>query len=147
MLNARDLKGLDYKMSKCCNPVFGDEVFGFVTRTDGIKIHRMTCPNAARLLDTYPYRIQKVKWADTPSAGTFITSLRVIAAIEPSVINQIMDVVNTYKASLRQFSVTENNKKSVYDITMTISVSSNMELDKVTSQMKLLKNIEKVVRL
>ena len=134
-------------MSKCCNPVFGDEVFGFVTRTDGIKIHRMTCPNAARLLDTYPYRIQKVKWADTPSAGTFITSLRVIAAIEPSVINQIMDVVNTYKASLRQFSVTENNKKSVYDITMTISVSSNMELDKVTSQMKLLKNIEKVVRL
>ncbi|MDY3964479.1 MAG: RelA/SpoT family protein [Candidatus Cryptobacteroides sp.] len=147
VLNARDLKGLDYKMSKCCNPVFGDEVFGFVTRTDGIKIHRMTCPNAARLLDTYPYRIQKVKWADTPSAGTFITSLRVIAAIEPSVINQIMDVVNTYKASLRQFSVTENNKKSVYDITMTISVSSNMELDKVTSQMKLLKNIEKVVRL
>ena len=118
-----------------------------MTRTDGIKIHRMTCPNAARLLDTYPYRIQKVKWADTPSAGTFITSLRVIAAIEPSVINQIMDVVNTYKASLRQFSVTENNKKSVYDITMTISVSSNMELDKVTSQMKLLKNIEKVVRL
>ena len=116
VLNARDLKGLDYKMSKCCNPVFGDEVFGFVTRTDGIKIHRMTCPNAARLLDTYPYRIQKVKWADTPSAGTFITSLRVIAAIEPSVINQIMDVVNTYKASLRQFSVTENNKKSVYDI-------------------------------
>ena len=147
VLNAKDLKGLDYKMAKCCNPVFGDEVFGFVTRTDGIKIHRMNCPNASRLLDTYPYRIQKVKWAETPSNGTFITSLRVIAANEPSVINQIMDVVNTYKASLRKFSVTENEKKGIYDINMTISVSSNMELDKVTSQLKLLKNIEKIVRL
>ncbi|MDD6254326.1 MAG: RelA/SpoT family protein [Candidatus Cryptobacteroides sp.] len=147
VLNAKDLKGLDYKMAKCCNPVFGDDVFGFVTRTDGIKIHRMTCPNASRLLDTYPYRIQKVKWAETPSSGTFITSLRVITANEPSVINQIMDVVNTYKASLRKFTVTENEKKALYDINMTISVSSNMELDKVTSQLKLLKNTEKIVRL
>ncbi|MGM9738401.1 MAG: RelA/SpoT family protein [Candidatus Cryptobacteroides sp.] len=147
VLNAKDLKGLDYKMAKCCNPVFGDDVFGFVTRTDGIKIHRMTCPNASRLLDTYPYRIQKVKWAETPSSGTFITSLRVITANEPSVINQIMDVVNTYKASLRKFTVTENEKKALYDINMTISVSSNMELDKVTSQLKLLKSTEKIVRL
>ena len=147
VINARDLKGLDYKMARCCNPVFGDDVFGFVTRTDGIKIHRMSCPNAARLLEMYPYRIQKVKWADTPSSGTFITALKVITAIEPFVINQIMDIVNTFKASLRQFNVNENPQHGTYEIAMKISVSSNMELDKVISQIKLLKNVEKVTRL
>ena len=141
VINARDLKGLDYKMARCCNPVFGDDVFGFVTRTDGIKIHRMSCPNAARLLEMYPYRIQKVKWADTPSSGTFITALKVITAIEPFVINQIMDIVNTFKASLRQFNVNENPQHGTYEIAMKISVSSNMELDKVISQIKLLKNV------
>ena len=79
VLNAKNVKGLDYKMSKCCNPVFGDDVFGFVTRTDGIKIHRITCPNAARLLELYPYRIQKVKWAETPSSGSFQVGLKLVA--------------------------------------------------------------------
>ena len=147
VINAKDLKGLDYKMAKCCNPVFGDDVFGFVTRTDGIKIHRMSCPNAARLLEMYPYRIQKVKWAETPSSGTFITALKVITAIEPFIINQIMDIVNTFKASLRQFNVNENPQHGTYEITMKISVSSNMELDKVISQIRMLKHVEKVTRL
>ena len=147
VINAKDLKGLDYKMARCCNPVFGDDVFGFVTRTDGIKIHRMSCPNAARLLEMYPYRIQKVKWAETPSSGTFITALKVITAIEPFIINQIMDIVNTFKASLRQFNVNENPQHGTYEISMKISVSSNMELDKVISQIRMLKHVEKVTRL
>lgn len=147
VINAKDLKGLDYKMSKCCNPVFGDDVFGFVTRTDGIKIHRMSCPNAARLLEMYPYRIQRVKWADTPTSGSFQVTLRIITAIEPFIINQIMDIVNTYRSSLRQFNVNENQRNGTYDISMKLSVPSNMELDKVISQIKTLKNIVKVVRL
>ena len=146
VINAKDLKGLDYKMSKCCNPVFGDDVFGFVTRTDGIKIHRMSCPNAARLMEMYPYRIQRVKWSDTPTSGTFQATLRVITAIEPFIINQIMDVLNTFRTSLRQFNVNENQRNGTYDITMKLSVPSNMELDKVTSQIKILKNVVKVVR-
>ena len=146
VLNARDLKGLDYKMSKCCNPVFGDDVFGFVTRTDGIKIHRMSCPNAARLIEMYPYRIQKVRWADTPTSGTFQATLRVIAAIEPFIINQIMDTINTYRATLRQFNVNENQRNGTYDISMKVSVPSNMELDKIIFQIKTLKNVLKVVR-
>ena len=146
VINAKDLKGLDYKMSKCCNPVFGDDVFGFVTRTDGIKIHRMSCPNAARLMEMYPYRIQRVRWADTPASGTFQATLRVITAIEPFIINQIMDIVNTFRATMRQFNVNENQRNGTYDISMKISVPSNMELDKVTSQIKTLKNVVKVVR-
>ena len=133
-------------MAKCCNPVFGDDVFGFVTRDSGIKVHRMSCPNAARLIEMYPYRIQKLKWADTPSSGTFQVTLRVVAAMESSVINQIMDIINTFKASLRSFNVNEDQRNSTYDISMNVSVPSNMELDKVVSQIKQLRNVMKVNR-
>ena len=147
VIDAKNVKGLDYRMAKCCNPVFGDDVFGFVTRTEGIKIHRMSCPNAGRLMDMYPYRIQKVKWSESPSSGNFQTGLRVIAAMEPSVINEIMDIVNSFRASLRMFNVTENDRHGTYDITMKIAVPSNLELDKVTSQMRNLKNVIKINRI
>ena len=146
VLNARDLKGLDYKMSKCCHPVFGDDVFGFVTRTEGIKIHRISCPNAARLISAYPYRIQKVKWADSPTGGSFQSTLKIVTDNESSVIGQITEIVNTFKASLRTFNVSENNRGGTYEITMRISVPSNMELDKVISQIRLLKHVTKISR-
>ena len=147
VIEAKNVKGLDYRMAKCCNPVFGDDVFGFVTRTEGIKIHRMSCPNAARLLEMYPYRIQKVKWSENPSTGNFQTGLRIVAALEPSVINEIMDVVNSFRASIRMFNVHENDRLGTYDITMKIAVPSNLELDKVTSQIRVLKNVLKISRM
>ncbi|MBQ3881627.1 MAG: bifunctional (p)ppGpp synthetase/guanosine-3',5'-bis(diphosphate) 3'-pyrophosphohydrolase, partial [Bacteroidales bacterium] len=146
VINAKNLKGLDYKMAKCCNSVFGDDVFGFVTRDAGIKIHRISCPNASRLIEMYPYRIQKVKWAETPSSGSFQSTIRVITDMEPHVVNQIMDIIGTFKASLRSFNVTENNRTGTYDITMKVSVPSNMELDKVTSQIRNLRSTHKVTR-
>lgn len=147
VIDAKNVKGLDYRMARCCNPVFGDDVFGFVTRTEGIKIHRMSCPNAGRLMDMYPYRIQKVKWSETPSSGNFQTGLRVIASMEPYVINEIMDIVNSFRASLRMFNVSENDRQGTYDITMKIAVPSNLELDKVTSQIRNLKNVIKINRI
>ena len=147
VIDAKNVRGIDYRMAKCCNPVFGDDVFGFVTRTEGIKIHRMSCPNAGRLMDMYPYRIQKVKWSTTPSSGNFQTGLRVIAALEPSVINEIMDIVNAFRASLRAFNVTENDRQGTYDITMKIAVPSNLELDKVISQLRNLRNVIKINRI
>ena len=146
VLNARDLKGLDYRMAACCHPVFGDDVFGFVTRTEGIKIHRMSCPNAARLLEMYPYRIPRVRWADTPSGGSFQSPLKIGTDLEPSVIGQITATVNGFKASLRSMSVSENARQGVYEIAMRLSVPSNMELDKVVSQIKALRHVQKVTR-
>ena len=146
VIGAKDLKGLEYKMAKCCNPVFGDDVFGFVTRTEGIKIHRISCPNASRLIGAYPYRIQKVRWADTPSGGTFQGSLRIVSSTESSIIGQITQIVGSFKASLRSFNVVENSRNGTYEISMKVSVPSNMELDKVISQIKLLKGVQKVVR-
>jgi GTP pyrophosphokinase len=147
VIDAKNVRGIDYRMAKCCNPVFGDDVFGFVTRTEGIKIHRMSCPNAGRLMDMYPYRIQKVKWSESPKTGNFQTGLRVVAALEPSVINEIMDIINSFRASLRSFNVAENNRQGTYDINMKIAVPSNLELDKVISQLRNLRNVIKINRI
>ena len=146
VLNAKNVKGLDYRMSKCCNPVFGDDVFGFVTRTDGIKIHRITCPNAARLLELYPYRIQKVKWADTPSSGSFQVALKVIAD-EESASGRILEVIGQFKASIRSFTVTDNPRNGTFEVALKISVPSNLELDKVMSQIRNIKHVIKISRL
>ena len=147
VIDAKNVRGIDYRMAKCCNPVYGDDVFGFVTRTEGIKIHRMSCPNAGRLMDMYPYRIQKVKWSESPSSSNFQTSIRVVAALDPSVVNEIMDIINSFRASLRAFNVTENGRNGTYDISMKIAVPSNLELDKVVSQIRNLRNVIKINRI
>ena len=146
VIDAKNLKNLDYRMSKCCNPVYGDDVFGFVSIKDGIKIHRISCPNAARLMEMYPYRIQKVRWSDNPGTSSFQTSLKVTAAHEPSVINDIIDTVNIFKASIRSFNVNENGRNGTYEIALKLSVPSNLELDKVISRIRTAKNVIKVSR-
>ncbi len=70
VINAKGVKGLEYKMAACCNPQYGDDVFGFVTRTAGIKIHRSDCPNAKRMKELYPYRVQKVIWQEKSVPAT-----------------------------------------------------------------------------
>ncbi len=146
VIGAKDVKGIDYKLAKCCNPVYGDDVFGFVTIKDGVKIHRISCPNATRLIERYPYRIVKVKWSENPKTGNFQTSLKVTAAKEATVINDIMDVINSFRASVREFNVVENEKHGTYEINMRIAVPSNLELDKVVSQIKNLRYTIKVNR-
>ena len=147
VIDARNLRSLDYKMAKCCNPVYGDDVFGFVSIKDGIKIHRMSCTNAARLMELYPYRIQKVKWSDSPSNSSFQVTLKIVAAHEQSVINEIFDTVNAFKASIRNFNVSDNDRSGTYDIQLKLSVPNNLELDKVISQIRIKKNIIKVSRM
>ena len=146
VLNAKDLKGLDYRMARCCNPVFGDDVFGFVTRESGIKIHRITCPNAARLIENFPYRIQKVRWADSPSSGSFQVTLKITTDQESEALNKIMEVVGTFKASIRTFNVQENQRQGTYDILLKLLVPSNLELDKILSQIRAQKHVLKVNR-
>ncbi len=146
VIDAKNVRNLDYKMAKCCNPVFGDDVFGFVSRLDGIKVHRMSCPNAARLMEMYPYRIQKVRWSDTPSSSNFQVSVKVVAAKEASIVTEIMDVINSFRASMRSFNVNENGRNGTYEVGLKIAVPSNLELDKVLSQLRALKNVLKVSR-
>ena len=147
VLNAKNVKGLDYKMAACCNPVFGDDVFGFVTRSAGIKIHRISCPNAARLIERYPYRIQRVVWQDSASEGSFQVQLGITTEMDHPVLAGIMNVVGQFRASIRSFNVNENHRAGTYEITMRILVPSTTELDKVISQVGALKQVLKVKRL
>ena len=146
VLNAKNVKGLEYKMSKCCNPVFGDDVFGFVTRTEGIKIHRMSCPNAARLIERYPYRIQKVVWQDNPGQGDFQCTLTVTADLDHPVLSAIMDIIGQFRVSMRSFNVKENLRAGTYEITIRLLVPSSAELDKVLSQVGALRQVIKIRR-
>ena len=146
VINAKNVRGLDYKLSRCCNPVFGDDVFGFVTRTDGIKIHRISCPNAARLIERYPYRIQKVVWQDNSSGGDFVCDLAITAGMEHPVLSAIMDVIGKFKVSMRSFNVKENQRTGTYEISVKLLVPSNTELDKVISLVSNIKNVIKVHR-
>ncbi|NLZ19047.1 MAG: bifunctional (p)ppGpp synthetase/guanosine-3',5'-bis(diphosphate) 3'-pyrophosphohydrolase [Bacteroidales bacterium] len=147
VLSAKNVKGLDYKMAKCCNPVFGDDVFGFVTRTEGIKIHRISCPNAARLIERFPYRIQKVVWQDSPSAGGFQCTLAVTSELDHPVLSAIMTVIGQFKVAMRAFNVKENLRAGTYEITIRLLVPSSAELDKVISQVGALKQVIKIRRI
>lgn len=146
VLNARNVRGMDYKLAKCCNPVFGDDVFGFVTRTEGIKIHRISCPNASLLMEKYPYRIQKVVWQESAGSGDFQAALSITAERDQALLSSIMEVVGAFRASLRSFNVNENPREGTYEITLRLLVPSNMELDKVISQISRFKRVIKVKR-
>ncbi len=146
VLNAKNVKGLDYRLAKCCNPVFGDDVFGFVTRTEGIKIHRISCPNASRLMEMYPYRIQKVLWQESAASGEFMASLSITASREASVLSSITEIAGRFRVSLRNISVSENQRNGNYEISVRLLVPSNMELDKVISQISALNTVLKVRR-
>ena len=147
VLNAKDVKGIQYSMARCSNPVFGDDVFGFVTRGEGIKIHRISCPNASRLINLYPYRIQRVKWQDTQSSGEFLTTLSIFAVPDGSNMGAIVDIIARFRVSLRSVSVRPKaNRDGDDEITVKLLVPSNSELDKVISQIGRLGQVRKVRR-
>ncbi len=141
------LRDVGYKMAKCCNPIFGDEVFGFVSIKDGIKIHRISCSNAARLIEKYPYRIQKVKWKDNSQTSSFQASLKIIID-DSSVFSAILNTINSFNIPLRSSNLTqrENKNKGDYNATIQILVVNNQQLDKILSAIKKLKGVETVLR-
>lgn len=98
------VEGLDYKLSKCCNPVFGDRIFGFVTITEGIKIHRTSCPNAPFMISNYPYRIVMARWTTGDQNAAFQTAIRITGIDDHSMITRIQDALSSYRVTLRNFN-------------------------------------------
>ena len=137
---------VSYRMARCCNPIYGDAVFGFVTVKEGLKIHRMSCPNAARLLETYPYRIQKVRWRKSADRSSSQTALRILFAGEESASCEIISTISMFKASIRSF-VTTDRADGSHEIHTQIYVSSNEELEKIIANLKKIKTVRQVTRL
>ena len=139
------LNNVGYKLAKCCNPIMGDDVFGFVSIKEGIKIHRMNCPNAARLLNNYPYRIQKVLWRKSVSEGSFQTTLKVTADAELTIGPEIMKLADSLSIAMRKFTITERDRGGVLS-EFTVAVSNNQQLEKLVFNIKKLKGVRSVIR-
>ena len=142
------LSNVSYRMARCCNPIYGDEVFGFVSVKDGIKIHRLSCPNAARLIENYPYRIVKVRWKETSTTGSFQTTVKAVtddSAVYPAIMQKVTD----FGASLRSSSITPKSGRNSgeFDVRMQIFVSSNSVLDKIISSIRKTKGVLSAVRI
>lgn len=101
---------VDYKLAKCCNPIFGDEIFGFVTISDGIKIHRLLCPNADQLINKYGYRVVKAQWAGTDSKTFFLVSLKLTGDDEIGILSKISDIIaKDLRVNLRTINIDTND--------------------------------------
>src|SRR5690606_5528089 len=104
-----DLQKIDYTLAPCCNPIPGDDIFGFLTVNDGIKIHRTSCPNASKLMASYGYRILKAKWASSKPNLAFLTGLRIVGIDDVGLINMITNVISQeYQVNIRSLSITSN---------------------------------------
>jgi guanosine-3',5'-bis(diphosphate) 3'-pyrophosphohydrolase len=103
------VEGLDYKLAKCCNPVFGDRIFGFVTVLEGIKIHRANCPNADFMLSNFPYRVLRARWTRLDAARGFLTSVRVTGIENLGIVARISEVLSEYKVSVKNFTYRMDN--------------------------------------
>jgi GTP pyrophosphokinase len=104
------VEGLDYKLAKCCNPVFGDRIFGFVTVLEGIKIHRATCPNAEFMLSNFPYRVVRARWTRLDASRGFLTSVRLTGVENLGIVARISEILSEYKGvSVKNFTYGMDN--------------------------------------
>lgn len=103
------INNIEYKLARCCNPIKGDEIFGFVTINSGITIHRADCPNAMRLKERYPYRVMEARWRDEAS-GAFRVTIAITAQDTPGIANTITEVVSReLKLNIRTLSMTSRS--------------------------------------
>jgi len=140
------IKNLDYKLAKCCNPIYGDDVFGFVTVSDGIKIHRTDCPNARELLTRYNYRVLKAKWRKSKQVASFQTTIKVSGIDELGMLNKISNVIsNDLKVHMRSISIDTHD--GLFEGNIKLYVESTKHLDAIMSKIKKNKGVLKVLRI
>lgn len=139
-----DLHKIDYKLAPCCNPIPGDDVFGFVTINEGIKIHRTNCPNAIKLMSNFGYRIVKAKWTGQKEIA-FLTGIRLTGTDDVGVVNNITKVVsNDFKVNMR--SITVDSDDGIFEGTLMVYVNDTSHLDTLIKKLKLVNGVISVSR-
>ncbi len=138
------VEGLDYKLAKCCNPVPGDNIFGFITISDGIKIHRTNCPNAHNLLAKYPYRLIAVRWTKSKETPAFIATIKITGIEDIGMVNKIADILSQYKIVIRSFNYKMD--EGLFEGKLNIMVTNNNVLQGIMRKIQELKGILKVTR-
>ncbi len=140
-----DISKIQYKLARCCNPIKGDEVFGFVTINTGITIHRSDCPNARRMRENYPYRVIDARWRQS-AEGAFRVNIRVVAADTTGMMNHITEVIaHDLKLNMRSmnFSTTANGS---LDGTIAVEVPGVSVVDTLIHHIQHIKGVQRVYR-
>jgi guanosine-3',5'-bis(diphosphate) 3'-pyrophosphohydrolase len=139
------LKNLDYKLAKCCNPIFGDEIFGFVTINDGIKIHRVNCPNAPQLLSKYGYRVINTRWTHAHGTRSFETIIKVSGINDADIVNRISEVISTdMRVNIKSVSIDTN--ESIFEGTIKVFVMDTDHLNNLLHKLLHIKGVLKASR-
>lgn len=140
----KNLTGIEYKLAKCCNPIYGDEVFGFVS-TQGIKIHRMNCPNAQEMFSRFGYRIIRAKWSGKGDNG-YIVTLRVIGRDDITIVTNITSVIGKETGvTLRSLQIESTD--GLFQGNFTVMVKDTTSLNFLTKKIKTVKGVKTVTRL
>ncbi|NVO18286.1 MAG: bifunctional (p)ppGpp synthetase/guanosine-3',5'-bis(diphosphate) 3'-pyrophosphohydrolase [Bacteroidetes bacterium] len=135
----------DVKLARCCQPVLGDEIFGFVTVAEGIKIHRTSCTNALDMHLRYSYRIVKARWAEKTEISAYVTTITITGDDQLGMLNQISDTLtHELKANIRSINLSSANGK--FEGNISINVDGKSHLDLIIARLSKLKGIKKVIR-
>ncbi len=140
-----DLKNVDFKLAKCCNPIFGDEVFGFVSVVGGIKIHKTDCPNAPQMIARFGYRIIKARWSGKSVGSQYPITLRIVGHDDIGIVTNISSLISKEKnITLRSISIDSN--AGLFQGNLTIMVNDTNELDGILKKLRLVKGVKSVTR-
>lgn len=140
----KTLKGIEFSLSKCCNPIFGDEVFGFVSTMGGIKIHRTDCPNAPQMMQKFGYRVVDAKWSGK-AGSQYPISLRVIGKDDIGIVTNITSLISKEsKVTLRSISV--DSIDGMFQGHLTVLVNDLGDLNGLIKKIKTVKGVKSVER-
>ncbi len=145
LLIDNNLKNVNYTLAQCCNPVFGDKIFGFVTIKHGIRIHREKCPNAAQMRERYPYRVIKARWRDTTGKKSFLTTIFVSGTDEMGIVTEISHIISKDIGShMRAINI--ESDRGHFEGKLQIYVNSLEHLEFLIQRLQTVKGITSVTR-
>jgi len=145
LLIDQQLKGIDFKLAKCCNPIYGDDVFGFVSAAGGFKIHRTDCPNAPSMLDRFGYRVVKAKWAGKSEGSNYPTTLHVVGHDDIGIVTNITSMISKEPGvSLRSISI--DSTDGLFHGQLTVNVSDIRQLNALIKKIRTVKGVKQVDR-
>jgi len=140
-----DLKGVDFRLAKCCNPIYGDDVFGFVSVIGGIKIHKTDCPNAPQMIARFGYRIVKARWSGKSIGSQYPITLRIVGHDDIGIVTNITSLISKEKnISLRSISIDSN--AGLFTGNLTIMVSDTHELEGIIKKIRIVKGVKSISR-
>ncbi|MBF1585908.1 MAG: bifunctional (p)ppGpp synthetase/guanosine-3',5'-bis(diphosphate) 3'-pyrophosphohydrolase [Prevotella sp.] len=141
----KNLKGIDYKLAQCCHPIYGDDVFGFVTVSGGITIHRTTCPNAPELRKRFGYRMVKAKWSGKGTSQYAIT-LRIIGHDDIGIVSNITNIISK-EDKLTMRSINIDSHDGLFSGNVVLFIEDNSKLNQLIKKLKTVKGVKQIIRL